>query len=209
MVGIRSPTNCQANGLNHSSRGQRPRKTPLYLFRPVRAIQRLYPDKQIKLLNGSSHHKGRSAPLRRDMRVLREKTAPSLQPEPPKNQKSLFSAIFQSRLGHAKSRQVAASPEVLRNYIFYFYALPPKTVHKSHAVIAYQSYSSHLSRRSSLCLCTSVAKIQKIKGIKLKSGRIKPKNLKQAGAGNLSHPESEHHRHACRLQTAPNYANLW
>jgi hypothetical protein len=40
MVGIRSPTNCQANGLNHSSRGQRPRKKPIYLLRPVRAIHK-------------------------------------------------------------------------------------------------------------------------------------------------------------------------
>jgi hypothetical protein len=38
MIDLQSPAQCQANGLNHCSRGQRPRRTPPYSSRPVRAI---------------------------------------------------------------------------------------------------------------------------------------------------------------------------
>jgi len=40
MTCIRAPTNCQAVGLNHSSRGQRPRKRRPSLLRTVRATQK-------------------------------------------------------------------------------------------------------------------------------------------------------------------------
>jgi hypothetical protein len=164
MVGIRSPTNCQANGLNHSSRGQRPRKTSPCLFRPVRAIHR-------------THLRCRGIPCFGlpcdEHRRLSSMFVISVPFGLLQNQKTSFTSIFQSRLGRAKSRQVAPSPDLSRNYIFLFLCAARKPFREP-SVLFVPSVPSSLSTLISVSL-RSVANSSKIRGIAPKPDCHAPK----------------------------------
>jgi hypothetical protein len=119
MIASKSPANGQAFGLNHSSRGQRPRKTPPHSFRPVRAIQKrtICPIAWVSVGRLRYHSTIRLAPLRRDTRVLREILH--------QNRKPSSTAIFLFKLFQGVPRRSKPFQAFFRKKrLFIFYAPP-------------------------------------------------------------------------------------
>ncbi len=193
MAGIRSPTNYQANGLNHSSRGQRPRKTPLSLLRPVRAIQNAMLPSRICLIQIVSPQRrvrpigsipkglfnlSKSEPL--IQREFHFEAVPKVFQGVPNRSKPFFETIFfYLRFYHTPSFQTFT--------LIHGYSRPFTPMHGTPLLLFFADRSPaglSCGRRPppqedpppcALCLCGEIR--PKIRGIAPKSDRLAPKNL--------------------------------